>query len=134
MYSIFSRNLSKSRNTTNKRHGIYCPQLKGCRMKIGNWLLHWPLPMKETVPFLRTVSFLPFFVASYSLAFSFFSTICFIHHYSAPATTSSESYFEVELVNRLQSVVEKQRGQIKKLEQSNIEFKSDNEEVRIIYT
>ena len=75
-----------------------------------------------------------FFVASYSLAFSFFSTICFIHHYSAPATTSSESYFEVELVNRLQSVVEKQRGQIKKLEQSNIEFKSDNEEVRIIYT
>ena len=42
---------------------------------------------------------------------------------------STESYFEVELVNRLQTVVEKQRGQIKKLEQSNIEFKSDNEEV-----
>ena len=42
----------------------------------------------------------------------------------------TESYFEVELVNRLQSVVEKQRGQIKKIEQSNIEFKSDNEEVR----
>ena len=40
-----------------------------------------------------------------------------------------ESYFEVELVNRLQTVVEKQRGQIKKIEQSNIEFKSDNEEV-----
>ena len=52
----------------------------------------------------------------------------------AASTVSSESYFEVELVNRLQSVVEKQRGQIKKLEQSNIEFKSDNEEVRIIYT
>ena len=44
---------------------------------------------------------------------------------------STESYFEVELVNRLQTVVEKQRGQIKKLEQSNIEFKSDNEEVTL---
>ena len=41
----------------------------------------------------------------------------------------SESYFEVELVNRLQSVIDKQRGQIKKIEQSNIEYKSDNEEV-----
>ena len=40
-----------------------------------------------------------------------------------------ESYFEVELVNRLQTVVEKQRNQIKKLEQANIEYKSDNEEV-----
>ena len=39
----------------------------------------------------------------------------------------SESYFEVELVNRLQSVIDKQRGQIKKIEQSNIEYKSDNE-------
>lgn len=46
------------------------------------------------------------------------------------AFSEDESYFEVELVNRLQTVVEKQRGQIKKLEQSNIEFKSDNEELR----
>jgi len=46
------------------------------------------------------------------------------------AFSEDESYFEVELVNRLQSVVEKQRGQIKKIEQSNIEFKSDNEELR----
>jgi hypothetical protein len=45
---------------------------------------------------------------------------------------SSESYFEVELVNRLQSVVEKQRGQIKKLDQSIIEYKSDNEEVQLL--
>ena len=44
---------------------------------------------------------------------------------------STESYFEVELVNRLQTVVEKQRGNIKKVEQANIEFKSDNEEVKI---
>lgn len=43
--------------------------------------------------------------------------------------SSPESYFEVELVNRLQSMVDKQRGQIKKFEQSNIEYKSDNEEV-----
>ena len=41
----------------------------------------------------------------------------------------TESYFEVELVNRLQGVIDKQRGQIKKIEQSNIEYKSDNEEV-----
>ena len=47
---------------------------------------------------------------------------------------SSESYFEVEIVDRLQSVVEKQRGQIKKLEQSNIEYKSDNEEVSEYFT
>ena len=45
----------------------------------------------------------------------------------------SESYFEVELVNRLQSVIDKQRGQIKKIEQSNIEYKSDNEEVCIYF-
>ena len=42
----------------------------------------------------------------------------------------TESYFEVELVNRLQGVIDKQRGQIKKFEQSNIEYKADNEEVR----
>ena len=41
----------------------------------------------------------------------------------------TESYFEVELVNRLQGVIDKQRGQIKKFEQSNIEYKADNEEV-----
>jgi len=46
------------------------------------------------------------------------------------AFSEDESYFEVEIVEKLQSVVEKQRGQIKKLEQSNIEFKSDNEELR----
>ena len=45
----------------------------------------------------------------------------------------AESYFEVELVNRLQSVIDKQRGQIKKIEQSNIEYKSDNEEVCIYF-
>jgi len=50
--------------------------------------------------------------------------------FSEDGDVSTESYFEVELVNRLQTVVEKQRGQIKKLEQSNIEFKSDNEELR----
>ena len=45
----------------------------------------------------------------------------------------TESYFEVELVNRLQGVIDKQRGQIKKFEQSNIEYKADNEEVYIHY-
>merc|ERR1712066_673064 len=46
------------------------------------------------------------------------------------AFSEDESYFEVELVNRLQGVIDKQRGQIKKFEQSNIEYKSDNEELR----
>merc|ERR1712141_376619 len=46
------------------------------------------------------------------------------------AFSEDESYFEVELVNRLQGVIDKQRGQIKKFEQSNIEYKADNEEVR----
>jgi len=46
------------------------------------------------------------------------------------AFSEDESYFEVEIVEKLQSVVEKQRSEIKKLEQSNIEFKSDNEELR----
>jgi len=50
--------------------------------------------------------------------------------FSEDGDVSTESYFEVELVNRLQTVVEKQRGNIKKVEQSNIEFKSDNEELR----
>ena len=57
------------------------------------------------------------------MAFSFFLLFELISAFA------SESYFEVEIVEKLQSVVEKQRGQIKKLEQSNIEFKSDNEEV-----
>lgn len=92
---------------------------------------NWPLPLRQPrnaiVRFPRTVSrikaaFLPA-IASES------RTI---------AAVSPESYFEVELVNRLQTVVEKQRNQIKKLEQANIEYKSDNEEVchhkAIIYT
>ena len=54
---------------------------------------------------------------------------CFEFKSSLSSFFFTESYIEVELVNRLQSVVEKQRGQIKKLEQSNIEYKSDNEEV-----
>ena len=43
----------------------------------------------------------------------------------------TEAYFEVELVNRLQSVIEKQRGQIKKLDQSVLNYKIKNDEVRI---
>ena len=61
------------------------------------------------------------------MAFSFFLLFELISAFA------SESYFEVEIVEKLQSVVEKQRGQIKKLEQSNIEFKSDNEEVSNMY-
>jgi hypothetical protein len=39
------------------------------------------------------------------------------------------AYFEVELVNRLQSVIEKQRSQIKKLDQSVLDVKTENDEV-----
>lgn len=43
----------------------------------------------------------------------------------------TEAYFEVDLVNRLQSVIEKQRGQIKKLDQSVLDLKIENDEVSI---
>jgi hypothetical protein len=43
----------------------------------------------------------------------------------------SESYFEVDLVNKLQGVIDKQRGQIKKLDQSILDFKAENEEVKL---
>ena len=33
------------------------------------------------------------------------------------------------MVNKLQGVIEKQRGQIKKLDQSILDFKAENEEV-----
>ena len=42
----------------------------------------------------------------------------------------SETYFEVDLVNRLQTVIEKQRSQIKKLDQKVLDYKTDSEEVR----
>ncbi len=44
----------------------------------------------------------------------------------------SESYFEVELVNRLQSAVEKQRAQIKKLDQSVLDYRTQNDELRAL--
>lgn len=37
----------------------------------------------------------------------------------------------MDLVNRLQSVIEKQRGQIKKLDQSVLDLKIENDEVSI---
>ena len=46
-----------------------------------------------------------------------------------PSFKISESYFEIDLVNKLQGVIEKQRGQIKKLDQSILDFKAENEEV-----
>ena len=41
----------------------------------------------------------------------------------------SETYFEVDLVNKLQGVIEKQRSQIKKLDQAILDYKAENEEV-----
>ena len=46
-----------------------------------------------------------------------------------PLNYVSETYFEVDLVNRLQTVIEKQRGQIKKLDQKVLDYKTDSEEV-----
>ena len=46
-----------------------------------------------------------------------------------PLNYASETYFEVDLVNRLQTVIEKQRGQIKKLDQKVLDYKTDSEEV-----
>ena len=44
----------------------------------------------------------------------------------------SETYFEVDLVNKLQGVIEKQRSQIKKLDQAILDYKAENEEVLIL--
>ena len=41
-----------------------------------------------------------------------------------------EAYFEVDLVNRLQSVVDKQRAQIKKLDQSVLDVRTENDELK----
>ena len=40
-----------------------------------------------------------------------------------------ETYFEIELVKKLEIKIEKQRNEIKKLEQSTIDYKTENEEV-----
>ena len=76
------------------------------------------------MPFQKTVSF-----KFIEFRFRLFWLLAFFLLFELISAFASESYFEVEIVEKLQSVVEKQRGQIKKLEQSNIEFKSDNEEV-----
>ena len=45
----------------------------------------------------------------------------------------SETYFEIELVKKLEIKIEKQRNEIKKLEQSTIDYKTENEEVSIYF-
>ncbi|XP_071747904.1 RILP-like protein homolog isoform X3 [Lepeophtheirus salmonis] len=47
------------------------------------------------------------------------------------AFSEEDSYFEVELVNRLQNVIEKQRIEIKSLDQKILDLKTENEEVKI---
>ena len=44
-----------------------------------------------------------------------------------------ETYFEIELVKKLEIKIEKQRNEIKKLEQSTIDYKTENEEVSIYF-
>ena len=46
--------------------------------------------------------------------------------------TFSETYFEIELVKKLEIVIEKQRNEIKKLDQSVLDYKTENEEVSIL--
>ena len=41
----------------------------------------------------------------------------------------SESYFEVGLVNKLETVIEKQRNQIKKLDRSVLDYQTENDEL-----
>ena len=50
-------------------------------------------------------------------------------HFLHSSGSFLESYFEVDLVNRLQSVIDKQRGQIKKSDQNVLDLKTENEEV-----
>ena len=51
-----------------------------------------------------------------------------IQHFITFAHT--ESYFEVDLVNKLETVIEKQRGQIKRLDRSVLDFQTENDELR----
>ena len=44
-------------------------------------------------------------------------------------THISESYFEVGLVNKLETVIEKQRNQIKKLDRSVLDYQTENDEL-----
>jgi len=46
------------------------------------------------------------------------------------AFSEDESYFEVDLVNKLETVIEKQRGQIKRLDRSVLDFQTENDELR----
>jgi len=46
------------------------------------------------------------------------------------AFSEDESYFEVDLVNKLETVIEKQRSQIKKLDRSVLDFQTENDELR----
>lgn len=46
------------------------------------------------------------------------------------AFSEDESYFEVDLVNKLETVIEKQRNQIKKLDRSVLDFQTENDELR----
>lgn len=43
--------------------------------------------------------------------------------------SSSESYLKIDLVNKLEDVIEKQRSQMKSLDQMVLDCKSSNEEV-----
>ncbi len=53
-----------------------------------------------------------------------------VAHFYIVYLAVAEAYFEVDLVNRLQTAVEKQRGQIKKLDQSALDLSTENEELR----
>jgi len=46
------------------------------------------------------------------------------------AFSEDESYFEVDLVNKLETVIEKQRSQIKRLDRSVLDFQTENDELR----
>ena len=48
---------------------------------------------------------------------------------SISSKSFSETYFEIELVKKLEITIEKQRNEIKKLDQSVIDYKAENEEV-----
>ena len=58
----------------------------------------------------------------------FVFSIKLIHNYLL------ETYFEIELVKKLEITIEKQRNEIKKLDQSVIDYKAENEEVNTIFS
>jgi hypothetical protein len=60
------------------------------------------------------------------------STVCMFFIRVCSAFSEDESFIEIDLVNKLQSIVEKQRDQIRTLDTSLADIKSELDEVKAL--